>query len=271
MSRLNITKGPAKDQLILEKIEGPILTLTLNRPEARNAFNFDLGQALVTSLKRARTRKGLRVLVLRGAQQTFSAGGDLKLFHQNLKTSDKAFRRITTLLNQAIAEIQKIPLPVVGAIEGSAFAAGFGLALACDLLVASQHAKLSPSFINIALAPNASSSYFLPRLLGKAQATEAFMRARVFSASEALSLGLLNHVWSEEAFEEELRRFCADLAQRPAGTLSRIKKMMNDSLKNSLAQQLQLEKSEIAASSLHPDFTEGVSAFIEKRAPKFSK
>ncbi len=258
-----------KDQAILETTQGPCRTLTLNRPEAKNAFNFELAAAIPAALTRAAKDRKLRVIVLRGAEGAFSAGGDLKLFHSNLKTSAQAFRKISGHLNHAILTIAKMPQIVISAIQGPAYAAGFGLAMACDLSVASHSSRLSPSFVNIALAPNASSSYLLPRILGPKRAMETLLTGKVFSAPEAHQLGLLNHVWPEEIFEEELKLFVHDLSSRPTLTLARIKKLVRASLKNNLIQQIELEKREIAASSLSRDFKEGVMAFVEKRRPVF--
>lgn len=258
-----------KDQMILEETQGHCRTLTLNRPEAKNAFNFELAAAIPAALTRAAKDRKLRVVILRGAGGAFSAGGDIKLFQKNLKTSAQAFRKISGHLNRAIQTIAAMPQLVIAAVQGPAYAAGFGLAMACDLAVASHLSRLSPSFVNIALAPNANSTYVLPRILGPKRALEAFLTGRVYGAPEAYQLGLINHVWPEESFEEELRRFVDDLVSRPTLTLARIKKLILASLKNSLAQQIEMEKREIAASSLSRDFTEGVNAFVEKRRPNF--
>lgn len=258
-----------KDQVILEASKGACRTLTLNRPESKNAFNFELAAAIPKALAKAARDRKLKVVVLRGAGEAFSAGGDIKLFQKNLKTSDQAFRKISAHLHQAIRTIGAMPQVVIAAVRGPAYAAGFGLAISCDLTVASHLAKLSPSFVNIALAPNAASTYFLPRILGPKRALEAFLTGRVFPAPEALRLGIVNHAWSEESFEEELDNLVADLCARPSLTLARIKRVLRASLTNPLGRQLELEKREIAASSLSDDFKEGVTAFVEKRRPVF--
>ncbi len=257
------------NQAILQSSAGPVLTLTLNRPQVRNAFNITLAQALETVLQQVAEDGRCRVVVIRGAGGAFSAGGDLKLFHEQLKKGETHFQQVFRHINGAIHLIRTMPQPVVAAIRGPAYAAGLGLALSCDLAVASHNSSLSPSFVNVALAPNAASTFFLPRLIGVRAATEAFMRGKVFSASEALDLGILNHVWGEEVFEEELAALLEDLAGRPAGTLARIKYLMNTSLAQTWQDQLELEKEEIALSSLNPDFREGVEAFVKKRRPKF--
>jgi 2-(1,2-epoxy-1,2-dihydrophenyl)acetyl-CoA isomerase len=201
---------------------------------------------------------------------SFSAGGDIKLFHRSLQQGDQSFRLVFRHLNTAIQQIRGMPKPVVAAVQGPAYAAGLGVALACDLIVASHGSTLSPSFINIALAPNASTTFFLPRLLGPRRAAEALMRGRVFSASEALELGMINHVWAEGVFEEELQNLLKDLAARPSGALARIKHLLNASQENTWLEQIELEKEEISLSALSEDFQEGVAAFVEKRRPKFN-
>ncbi len=258
-----------KDQVILEENQGPCRFLTLNRPEAKNAYNFELAAAIPKALAKAAKDPKIKVVVLRGAGDAFSAGGDIKLFHKNLRTSDQAFKKISDHLNRALKTIAAMRQIVIAAVRGPAYAAGFGLALGCDLTVASHLAQLSPSFVNIALAPNASSTYFLPRILGPKVALEAFLRGRVFSAPEARELGIVNHVWPEESFEAELQNYIAELCARPTLTLARIKKVIRASLENPWPLQLELEKREIAASSLSQDFTEGVTAFVEKRRPQF--
>lgn len=257
------------DQAILKKTEGRVLTLILNRPKAFNAFNLELAEALGAALQEAAADENVRVVILRGGGKAFSAGGDIKMFHKDLEAGSSEFRRVFPLLNDAIRAIRNLPKPVIAAVQGPAYAAGFGLALSCDLVVASHGSKLSPSFLNIGLAPNASSTFFLPRLIGWRRATEAFMRAEVFSATEALALGIVNHVWSESAFDSEVKSLAEDLAGRPAGALARIKHLMNESASRPWQEQIELEKEEIALSSLSPEFQEGVSAFFEKRRPKY--
>ncbi len=257
------------NQAIHIEKSGPIGTIFLNRPKAKNALNLDLVGSLIQALQEVAADRKIRVVVIRGKGKAFSAGGDLKHFYQHLKTSHEEFRKISSSLNQIVKLISEIPKPVIAAIDGPAYAAGFGLALACDILVATHNANFSPSFINIALSPNASSSYFLPRIIGIKRATEAFFIGKVFSAVEAQQIGIVNHVWSEENFEEELQRFAQNLAQRPTSTISRIKKLLRLTFEQTLLDQLELEKEEIAGASTSEDFKEGVSAFVEKRVPKF--
>jgi len=256
--------------MILEKTQGSVRTIQLNRPESLNAINYELAAALEIALKNASENSEIRVVVLRGTSQVFSAGGDLKLFHENLETADTAFKNISAHLNESILLMRAMAKPVIGAVQGPAYAAGFGLLLACDLVVASQGAKLSPSFIDRALTPNASSTYFLSRIIGYRRALEALLRGQVFSAKEAQQWGLVNHVWKDSEFEKKLSELVDELANRPTHSLGRIKKLLSAGISQSLHDQLEMEREEISASSLREDFKEGVTAFLEKRKPKFN-
>lgn len=258
------------NQAIIEQNHGPIRTLILNRPETRNAFDFTLAQSLGQALAKVAGDTGCRVLILRGSSTAFSAGGDLKYFQAQTSQESSEFREVFALLNVAISQLRSMPQPVIAAVQGPAYAAGFGLTLACDLIVASARSSFSPSFINVALAPNASSTYFLPRILGPKRATEAFMRAQVYTASEALDLGIVNHVWSDEAFDEELKNLAEDLARRPRAVLTRIKQLVQASGENPWSNQIELEKQLISQSSSEADFREGISAFVAKRRPRFA-
>ncbi len=256
-------------EIILEKNFNQCRTLMLNRPQRLNAFSLELAQALAIACQKAAQDNSVRVLVIRGAEGNFSAGGDLKNFYENIQNAEQGFFQVSEALNQAIESITLMPKPVIAAIEGSAFAAGFGIALSCDILVASESARLSPSFTNIALAPNASTTYLLPRILGPKQAAEAFFTGQIFSAKTAWEKGLVNHIWADSDFEEELQAFITQLEKRPVDAIARIKRLLRHSSQNSFSEQLKMEKEEIAASSKSPDFKEGVTAFIEKRRPNF--
>lgn len=258
------------DQIIIEKTEASLLTILMNRPDMVNALNLDLAQALARTLQRAGQNDAIRAVVLRGAGGTFSAGGDLKYMKEHRAESKKNFLEISQYLNEAVKTITTMAKPVVAAVEGHAYAAGFGLALSCDLVVAKTSAMLSPSFLNIALSPNAGTTYFLPRILGPKRATEAFIRAQAFTATEAYHAGIVNHVWEDSVFEDNLKDLTDDLSRRPSQSLGRIKKLMNSTFQLTLSDQLAQERKEIAASSTSDDFEEGVTAFVEKRRPNFN-
>ncbi|MBI2336221.1 MAG: enoyl-CoA hydratase/isomerase family protein [Deltaproteobacteria bacterium] len=255
----------AKNQFVTLSQENSILTLTLNRPELLNALSLDLVKELAASLKRVAKQKDIQVVILRGAGASFSAGGDLKHFHRHLKKARQDFATVSEYLNQSILTMRQMPQPVIAAVTGPAYAAGFGLVLAADLAVATVKATFSPSFIKVGLAANASTSFYLPRLLGRKLASEILFLGTKFSAYEALKLGFINRVWFKEKFEEELKHFAEQLLGKPKTTLARMKTLLARSLDASLAAQLKLEKSQISASAGEKAFAEGVAAFVEKR------
>lgn len=251
-------------------ISGEIAEIRLNRPEAMNAFNIELATELGRALKLAAEDKKIRAVILRGEGKAFSGGGDLKMFHAKLPKPAATFRKITTLLNQAIHLIRTMPKPVIAAVHGPAFAAAFGLTLSCDLIFASESAKFSASYLNIALCPNGSASLFLPRLVGFHRANEMFFTTRVLSGQEALEWGIANRVVTDAEFDSELVKFAQDLASRPTRSIARSKLLLNRSLGLNWKAQLESEKEAIAWSSTTPDFSEGVTAFVQKRKAVFS-
>jgi 2-(1,2-epoxy-1,2-dihydrophenyl)acetyl-CoA isomerase len=191
------------------------------------------------------------------------------MFHDHLPRADRVFRKISGLLNGAIRMIRTMPKPVIAGIHGPAYAAAFGLALSCDLILASESARLSASFINIALTPNGGATIFLPRLMGWRRAAECFFTGRVLSAHEAYDWGIVNRVVGDGEFESVLWGWARDLASRPTRSIGRIKRLMNDSLGIPWISHLEKEKQTIAWSATTPDFEEGVTAFVKKRKPKF--
>ncbi len=250
--------------LLLEH-QGPVVQVYLNRPETKNAFNMELAGELGEALREIAQDKNIRAVILRGKGGAFSSGGDLKMFHAALPKPAPAFRKISTLLNAAIKLIRGMPKPVIAGLQGPAYAAAFGLTLACDLIFASELATLSASYIKVALCPNASASLFLPRLVGFHRASEALLTGRVFSAQEAYDWGIVNRVLPEAEFDSALLSFAQDLASRPSATLARTKLLLNQSLGFHWQAQLEREKEAIAWSSTTPDFAKRVTAFVEKK------
>ncbi len=262
-------KAPVSDSSILITQKESVAEIRLNRPEVLNAFNVDLAENLGSTLKKVSKDKSIRAVILRGEGRGFSAGGDLKMFHQMLPRADLGFRKISALLNQAVIEIRTMAKPVIAGVHGPAFAAGFGLILSCDLILASKSATFSASFIQRALTPNGSSTIFLPRMIGLRRANECFFTGRMLSAEEACDWGIINRVVDDEKFETALQDFAQKLAVMPTRSIGKIKHLMNQSLGISLSTQLEKEKNTIAWSATTPDFAEGVTAFVEKRKAHF--
>jgi 2-(1,2-epoxy-1,2-dihydrophenyl)acetyl-CoA isomerase len=253
------------EAMILEKIDGAVCTLTLNRPDRLNALSVDLAKHLAEKLSLLAGDGRIRMVILRGAGRAFSAGGDLKIIRTHPQISHRIYDEISLHLNKIIQTIKGMPQVVLGAIQGPAYGAGFGLALACDLLAATPESTLCPSFINLALAPNGATSHLLPRILGPKRAMEALLTAHVFTGSEAERLGIVNYAWPAESFEEKLAQLIKKLLTRSPKTIQRIKKLMNLSASQDLTEQIEMERVEIAASALDEEFNREVEAFFEKK------
>lgn len=253
------------EEMILEKIEGAVCTFTLNRPERLNALSVDLIKNLSERLGSMAQEDRIRVVVLRGTGRAFSAGGDLKIIRDHPDISHRIYDDISRYLNEVIQSIAAMPQVVVGVLQGPAYGAGCGLAMACDLLVATPEATLCPSFINLGLAPNGATTHLLPRILGPKLALEAFLTARVFSAGEAAAFGMVNQVWGREALEQNLKRFIENLLRRSPKTIARIKKLMALTDVQGLKEQIELERKEIAASALDEEFNREVEAFFARK------
>ncbi len=243
--------------------------LILNRPERKNALNLALAQQLADTLELLKKDDQIKIIVMRGAGDCFSAGGDLKHFYENLEIAYQDFDKVSEALNRAILAMQTMPQLVIAAVTGPAFAAAFGLVLACDWVVATQEATLSPSFSNIALAPNAATTYNLPRILGEKRALEAFVMGKTFTATEALQMGLINQVCEKSKLEKDLAQLIETILQRPGNVIGRIKQLLKTSSQFNLAQQLQHERNQISASASEENFKIGVTAFVNKQKPVF--
>ncbi len=249
---------------ILLKQENHMAEICLNRPESLNAFNVSLATELGKILGQVAKDKKIRAVILRGKGRAFSAGGDLKMFHEMLPRADRGFQKISSLLNHAVQTIRKMPKPVIAGIHGPAYAAAFGLALSCDLILASESAKFSASYINVALTPNGSATIYLPRLVGWHRAAELFFTGRVLSAKEAYEWGIVNRVVKDSDFETALWAWAQELAKQPTAVIGKTKQLMNQSLGISLTSQLEQEKKTIAWSSTTPEFAERVTQFVKK-------
>jgi len=255
---------------ILLDIDGGVATLTLNRPNALNALNPQMGEEFVDAVIRCRADSHVRVLIVKGAGRAFCAGGDLKAFAQFLQGDPVVtFRTLATRLHAGITEIRHMEKPVIAQVHGAAVGAGMSLALACDLTIAAETAQFIMAYARVGLSPDASSTYFLPRLVGLKKALEIFYTADPIDAREAYRLGLINRVVPEEELEKETRALAQRLASGPSLALGRAKELVYRSLSETLETQLENERQSIALSGLTEDFREGVQAFVEKRHPKF--
>ncbi len=260
------------DPILLQR-DGAVATLTLNRPDALNALDYAMVDALVSRTAEVATDDSLRVVVLRGAGRHFMAGGDIRTFASELVHSpaerQAGFQRMVERLHAAVEQLDRMPHPVVGVVHGAVAGIGLSFMNACDLVVASTDAYFTSAYRHIALTPDGGGSWTLPRLVGVRKAMEILLLSERFDAAEALRLGLVNKVVAPEALEGAAAALVATLASSPVLALRNAKRLVRDSFSRSLSEQLQAEAVSFGQCSATADFAEGITAFIEKRAPRF--
>lgn len=244
-----------------------ILTITLNRPESYNALNEAMKKELNEAFKQAEKDQNVRCIVLRGAgEKAFCSGQDLKE-HSGSKRSFK--ESLEKSYNSLIRKMRAIEKPIIGMINGVAAGAGLSIALACDMRIMSDAAKLIEVFIRIGLVPDSGSHWFLPRLVGMAKAFEYSATGRDIDASEAERVGLVNRIAASPDLEKVTMEVARKLAAAPTLSIGLIKRTLNKSLSSDLDALLDYEAviQEIASNT--EDHKEGVKAFLEKREAKF--
>jgi 2-(1,2-epoxy-1,2-dihydrophenyl)acetyl-CoA isomerase len=244
-----------------------VATITLNRPEVYNALNDDITYELQDALRVVAKDASVRVVVLTGEGKAFCSGQDLKAATGQQKRS--FMESLQKRYNPIIKAMRSLPKPIVGRLNGVAAGAGCSLALACDVIVASEEAVLIEVFVNIGLVPDSGSAYFLPRLTGIAKAFELCSMGSKVKAAEALQLGLVNKVVPSAELDSAVKQYTDYYATAPTKAIGLIKRMLERSATASLDDMLEYEAycQEIAGSTY--DYKEGVTAFLEKRKAEF--
>ena len=254
------------------EMRGAVCILTLNRPDKLNALNVEVANDFVAAVSQAIESKA-RCLVLTGAGRAFCAGGDLREM-QNIATREGRleafFDEPLRILNEAILMIRQTPLPFIAAVNGVASGGGCNLALACDLVIAADSAKFNQAFIKIGLNPDCGGTFILPRLVGWKRAAELMFTGDMLTAQEAYELGMINAVTPDAELMSRALAMADRLANAPTAAIAQIKRLLEASAVNDYAAQLELERASQIESGKTKDFIEGVSAFLEKRPPRFT-
>lgn len=249
-----------------------VATITMNRPEALNALSLQLSKDLRATIEKA-IEEAARAVVLTGEGRAFCSGGDLREMRSMWQKEGRieAFlEEPLKALHDVIRLIRETPIPFLAAVQGVCAGAGTNFALACDLVFASENASFNEAFVRIGLSPDCGGSFFLPRAVGEKIAAELFMTGDTLSAERALQIGMINRIVAPENLINEAVKTARQLALAPTAVVGRVKRMLNASFSNNLSQQLDLEHECQIESGKSNDFKEGVQAFFEKRAPKFS-
>lgn len=253
---------------ILFSLEGNVASITLNRPQVFNSFNREMALYLQKLLDICQEDPDVRAVYLTGAGKAFSAGQDLKSVMANSSAD------FTTILsecyNPIIQKIRHLEKPVLAAVNGVAAGAGANIALACDIVVATESASFVQAFSKIGLVPDCGGTFFLPRLIGFHRASALMMLGDKVSAREAAAMGMIFRCLPDEEFGKASWDLAVRLAAMPTYGLWLTKQALNDSMHNSLDAQLALEESLQQRAGYTSDFMEGVQAFLEKRTPVFT-
>lgn len=254
-------------ELLKYEVKNAIAFITLNRPEVYHALNPALIQEITKAVHIASDDTEVRVIVLTAeGEKAFCSGADLKEGLGNIKLPSESLRKN---YNPMVLVMRNSPKPIIGGLNGIAAGAGCSLALACDILIASENAAMSEIFVSIGLIIDAGSSYFLPRIVGSQRAFELCSTGRRLSAQECLELGLVSKVVPANEFRATLALVAQQYAKAPTKAIGLIKKVLNQSSHSSLEQMLELEAVHQDEAAQSHDFVEGVTAFLQKRPANF--
>ncbi|NOD34517.1 MULTISPECIES: 2-(1,2-epoxy-1,2-dihydrophenyl)acetyl-CoA isomerase PaaG [unclassified Ruegeria] len=254
---------------ILVENNGNWVEITLNRPDKLNAFNEDMHAALQDALKTARDN-GARAILLTGAGRGFCAGQDLgDRDPSKMDGPPDLSKTVRTFYAPLVRLIRSLEFPVICAVNGVAAGAGANLALACDMVVAGESAKFIQSFSKVGLIPDTGGSWHLPRLLGEARAKGLALTAQPLSAKQAEDWGLIWKTLPDDQLMSEARTLTAQLANGPTLGLGLTKQCIQSAATTSLSDQLEIEADAMKTCGESVDYAEGVSSFLEKRAPNF--
>jgi len=247
--------------------ENGVGLVTLNRPASFNAINLELATDFHRALQAAEQDDSVRVLVVTGSGKAFCAGGDLTWLMAAADNLKK--REILDNAAKIIKALNQFEKPIIAAVNGVAAGAGTAVAMACDLVIASEKSSFAPNFVHIAAVPDSGASWFLPRVVGYQRAAELMLTGRMLNATEACEMGIYNRVVTEEHLMAEAMGLAGKLAAGPQRALRYIKRMLKLSQNNTLDAQLESEASLQLMAWSDSDFQEGIKAFLEKRKPQF--
>ncbi len=251
------------------QIDAGVATLTLNRPERLNAFT-DAVHVDIRAAMDVLDRDGtVRCLVITGAGRGFCAGADLSARAAQGNAPRDAGASLENNYNPLIRRLRDLAVPTIAAVNGPAAGAGMSLAMACDIVIAARSASFLQAFCNIGLVPDAGSTYFLPRLIGRQRAAGMALLGEKLPAETAAEWGLIWKCVDDDKLQAEVAALASKLANGPSKGLGLIKRALQDSWNNDLPRQLDVERDFQRVAGASSDFAEGVAAFLQKRPPKF--
>lgn len=258
------------DEKLQVTLDAGVKRITFNNPSRRNAVDFEMFEAFAAAVEEAATDES-RVVVITGAGDFFCAGLDMKSISPSELGAMDIAARIRELINPPVMRLRTLPKPVVARVHGPAAGIGFSYVLASDVVIASEEATFSQSFVRVGLMPDGGATQLLPALVGRLKAFELMATGDTLSAPDAQRLGLVSHVVPRADLDAAVDGLAARLAAAPQPSLARIKAALNLSEQQALAASLDFEAEGQAECFRSRDFVEGVTAFMQKRPPQFGK
>jgi 2-(1,2-epoxy-1,2-dihydrophenyl)acetyl-CoA isomerase len=255
-------------QTLIVQGAGPVATLTLNRPQARNAVDMVMRHELMEVLDELEADNAARVVILTGAGGHFCAGGDMKSLRDRVPTAT-AHRERVRVLNRLVRRLVDFPRPTIAMVDGFALGSGFNLALCCDLIVASEGARFGQVFGKVGLVPDGGGSWLLPRMIGMGRAKELIFTGRIVHAAEAAAIGLVNRVVPADQLETVTRALAEEIAHGPPAAQALSKELLNRATGLDLGAALESEACAQGIAVTGPEHQEGLAALFEKRKPRF--
>jgi 2-(1,2-epoxy-1,2-dihydrophenyl)acetyl-CoA isomerase len=257
-----------KQKNILVEIDDAVATVVLNRPEKYNAMNEETVDEYSEVFRMVSADDQIRAVIVTGAGKAFCAGADRSSHIFNMEGPSE-FWVFMQKISRMILQIRGLSKPVIAAINGPAVGGGCNMALACDIIIASQAASFRQIYVQIGIHPDSGGTYFLPRLVGTAKACELMFTGRAVSAPEALEIGLVNQVVPPDKLLETARNLAKEIAGRSPLAIKMIKSSIYDSLESDLETVLELEAKALSVLMYSEDHKEAISALVEKRQPVF--
>lgn len=259
-----------RERIKVAKNDG-VLRITLDRPEQLNCWDRKLNAELFAALESVMDDDSIRIVVVTGTGRAFCTGGDLDEFRRGIDENAAAYiSEVVRQSHEIILQVRKANKIFIASVNGLAAGSGFNLALACDIKIAAKSAKFAQRFVRVGLSPDTGGTYFLPRMIGITRATELLLTGEFISAEVAAELGLITRAVEDadlsEATEEWVRRLSAGAFR----ALLQAKRLINQSALPELAVHLEAERDAMVSTARTEDFKEGVSAFLEKRQPRFT-
>jgi 2-(1,2-epoxy-1,2-dihydrophenyl)acetyl-CoA isomerase len=262
------SQAPSFQSLIFD-IQGRVATITLHRPDAANGLDTTMAQELALAAQQCANNAAIKAVILTGSGRFFSAGGDIKAMVGFGDQVADGIKSIADNLHKALSIFARMEAPLIVAVNGTAAGAGFSMAISGDLVLAVDSAKFTMAYSKIGLSPDGGSTYYLPRLVGLRRTQELMLSNRVLDANEALHWGLINRVVAAEKLINEANRLANEFAKGSKQSTGAIKRLLLETLNNTLETQLDLESRTISACAEQKDGREGVAAFVDKRPPSF--